>query len=468
MSTHRTRGSRLLATMAGLLVAGVATSGCEFEGAYDLPLPGRPVDSDQAFVITAEFTDVLNLVPRSPVKVNDVTVGEVTEVERVGWHAEITMMLQDDVKLPDNVHADIQQTSLLGEKYVSVEAPVTEEPRGQLSDGDHLGLSATGRNPEVEEVLGALAMLLNGGGIGQLKIITHELNEVMSGRQERIGHLLGELDTIVGSLDDQKQNIIDAIDAVNNLAKTLNAERETVVEAIDTMGPALTILADQHDQLITMLEELDRLGVVGTRVINGTKENLVADLRHLKPILTKLNEAGQSVPNALDLLISFPFPKEASEVVKGDYANTAIVFDINLSNLQGQFENEELPFEEVCEALPDIPIPDPDLPLPDLDDLDLSDECKELIEDLFGTVDQLCQEIPDLPLCQEPIIPGPVIPGPGGIDPDFEIPGGNGGGPLDGGGGGGGGDGGLGGGGLPGVPGGSVTRSGGLLGGGLG
>ena len=56
-------------------------SACE---AYDLPLPGSPVDEDHSFEVTAEFRDVLNLVPRSPVKVNDVTVGEVTEVERTG------------------------------------------------------------------------------------------------------------------------------------------------------------------------------------------------------------------------------------------------------------------------------------------------------------------------------------------------------------------------------------------------
>ncbi len=42
---------------------------------------------------------------------------------------------------------------------------------GKLSNGDVIGLDRTGRNPEVEEVFGALALLLNGGGVGQLKTI---------------------------------------------------------------------------------------------------------------------------------------------------------------------------------------------------------------------------------------------------------------------------------------------------------
>ena len=87
---------RALAATAAVCCA-LVLSGCE---AYDLPLPGSPVDADHSFEVTAEFQDVLNLVPRSPVKVNDVTVGEVTEVERTGWNAAVTLRLQDDVLLP--------------------------------------------------------------------------------------------------------------------------------------------------------------------------------------------------------------------------------------------------------------------------------------------------------------------------------------------------------------------------------
>ena len=81
------RPSRL--STALVAAAALLLSGCEFEGAYDLPLPGSPVDEDNSYTVTAAFADVLNVVPRSVVMVNDVTVGEVIEVDRVGWHAEI-------------------------------------------------------------------------------------------------------------------------------------------------------------------------------------------------------------------------------------------------------------------------------------------------------------------------------------------------------------------------------------------
>ena len=340
---------RSVAGLVGVVCAAVALSGCKFDGAYDLPLPGHPVDADHSYDVTAEFKDILNVVPRSPVKVNDVTVGEVRDVRRVGWHASITMRIRDDVKLPDNAIADIRQVSLLGEKYVAVEAPAGREPVGRLSDGDDIAMSSTGRNPEVEEVLGALSFLLSGGGVGQIKTISVELNKVMSGRQDRLRHLLGQLDSFIGTLDDQKQDIVRALDSINNLTATLNREKRTLTAALDNLGPAIDVLRSQHAKLIEMLHQLDRLGRVGTRVIGSTKDDLLADLKHLQPVLHGLNKAGDSLPQGLSLMISFPFPA-GTTVVKGDYANTSIAMDVNLANFLKFYGIEDKPL-----SIPEIP-----------------------------------------------------------------------------------------------------------------
>jgi phospholipid/cholesterol/gamma-HCH transport system substrate-binding protein len=321
---------RALRWLAALVAASLLLSGCEFDGAYDLPLPGSPVDEDDSFVVTADFDDVLNVVPRSSVMVDDVTVGEVTEVDRVGWHARVTMRIRNGTELPDNAVAQIRQVSLLGEKYVALEAPPGEEPVGSLGDGDRLPLPSTGRNPEVEEVLGALSFLLSGGGVGQLGTITHELNDVMSGREGRVRHLLGSLEDVIGTLDDQKADILHALASMNDLAATLNDEKQTIGEALATVGPAVRVLADQHDQLIRMLGSLQRLGEVGTRVIRASKADLLASLAHLRPVLRRIEAAGDKLAPGLDMLVSFPFPREAANVVKGDYANASIRAGIDL------------------------------------------------------------------------------------------------------------------------------------------
>lgn len=340
---------------AAALVAGaIALTGCGFDGAYDLPLPGHEVDADDAFTVTAYFKDVLNVVPRSPVMVDDVVVGEVGEVDRSGWNAKITLLVRKDVELPDNAIADIRQVSLLGEKYVALEAPTEDEPTGRLADGDTIELAQTGRNPEVEEVLGALSFLLSGGGVAQLGTITKEANEVMSGREDRLRALLTSLDSVVGTIDGQKADIINALESLNNLTSTLNAEKDTIGDALDAIGPAIDVLGDQHTELVEMLTSLDELGKVGTRVINASKEDVLTILKDLSPVLRKLREADNQLAPGLNLLVSFPFPQAANNIVEGDYADTEIVADFDLANLFKSLQIPEIQLPDLGQVVTQV------------------------------------------------------------------------------------------------------------------
>jgi phospholipid/cholesterol/gamma-HCH transport system substrate-binding protein len=120
--------------------------------------------------VTAEFANVLDLVPQAAVKVNDVAVGRVSRVSLPadGWTARVTLQVNGKVRLPANAVARLEQSSLLGEKYIQLAAPSTGAA-GKLGDGSMIPLARTGRGVEVEEVLGALSMLLNGGGLPQLR-----------------------------------------------------------------------------------------------------------------------------------------------------------------------------------------------------------------------------------------------------------------------------------------------------------
>jgi len=112
--SRRGRVGRLAALVCA---ASLALTGCEFS-VYSLPLPGGADLGDHPYSVRVKFRDVLDLVPQSSVKVNDVTVGRVDEVTVDGYTAEVTVLLRDDVELPDNAEAEIRQTSLLGEKFV--------------------------------------------------------------------------------------------------------------------------------------------------------------------------------------------------------------------------------------------------------------------------------------------------------------------------------------------------------------
>jgi phospholipid/cholesterol/gamma-HCH transport system substrate-binding protein len=371
--------NRIAALVLALLVL---ATGCKFDGAYDLPLPGGPntVSEEDGYEITADFTDVLNVVPRTPVMVDDVPVGQVLEVERVGWHAKVTMRVRQDVVLPGVVIAEVRQTSLLGEKYIALAAEASRDASGQLSDGDHIPLAQTGRNPEVEEVLGALSFLLSGGGVAQIKTISQELNAMMSGRSDELRDVLGQVESLVTALNGQKDDLITAFDSVNELSRTLVDEKQVIADALDSMGPALDVLNEQHDALVRMLSELDELGVVGTRVINATKDDLIGQLRHLEPVLRRLADVDNNLVPGLVSLATYPFPLEAADTIKGDYANVAFLMQIKLTPVSegGLIPSTLQELQQLCLTTPLAPV------------------CTQT----DTAVDQLCAGAPGLPLCR--------------------------------------------------------------------
>jgi phospholipid/cholesterol/gamma-HCH transport system substrate-binding protein len=101
------------------------------------------------------------------------------------------------------------------------------------------------------------------------------------------------------------------------------------------MPPALKVLAAQRSDLTKMLTALSKLGKTGTKVVKASHADTVANLKQLRPILQQLNKAGDDLPNSLELLTTYPFPRNAVDAVRGDYVNLDITADLDLSDLYG-------------------------------------------------------------------------------------------------------------------------------------
>ena len=326
------------ARVAALLTAvAVSAAGCGTldGGLRGVSLPGGANLGDDPYSVQIEFPDVVDLVPQSIVRVGDVPVGavETVTVAPESWNAQVTVQVNRDVELPANSTARVRSTSLLGEKFVELASPQGVPAEGSLARAGTIGLQSTGRAAEVEEVLGALSMLLNGGGVAQIRTISTELNNALSGREPQVRELLGNLDQLVGSLDDSKDDINRALDGLNRLSATLVERRPQIRTALNDISPGLRELESQRTQLVGMLQALDRLSGVATNVVNRSRDDLIADLEALRPVLRNLADSGQDLPNSLQLLLTIPFTDASTDAVAGDYANLYIKADLDLRSV---------------------------------------------------------------------------------------------------------------------------------------
>lgn len=350
-------------------------SGCGFSP-YKLPLPGGADLGDKPYTVKVEFRDVLDLVPQSAVRVNDIAVGKVTDIKLNGWTAMVTVKVNKDTKLPDNAEATIRQTSLLGEKFVSLAAPKTGAS-GTLSDGDVIPLDRAGRNPEIEEVLGAASLLFNGGGIEKTNTIVKELNNALDGNEPEVKELISSTTQFLGQLDQNKAALLTSLEKVNNLAVQTNKQKDAITGALDDLPEALTVINDQRDDLVKLLDSLSKLGDVATDVIRRSKDDTVADFKALVPALTNLAKAGDDLSSAILTTLTYPFTdgfvggsyaaasgkcvdggaKEGA--CFGDFANLSLGIDISAVQLTNILNG----------YAPEAPIPSPTQPVQDLVDL---------------------------------------------------------------------------------------------------
>ena len=327
---RRTAASLMLITA---VVAGI--SGCaDWRGLNSLPLPGTQGKGPGSFVVQAQMPDVNNLQQNSRVRVADVTVGNVTKIERQGWHALVTMSLNGDVELPANASAKLGQTSLLGSQHIELAPPTDAPPQGKLNDGSLIPLADSGLYPTTEQTLAALSMVLNGGGIGKLGDITEAFSTAFRGREKDLRSLIGQLDRFTAYLDDQSDDIIAATESLNRLASQLAEQQPVIDRALETIPDALAVLNEQREELVDAADKLGNFGALLTDTVNKSKEDLVKILRDSGPVLESLANAGPSMTRALSGILTFPFPNETIEKwQRGDYANLTAIVDLTLSRI---------------------------------------------------------------------------------------------------------------------------------------
>ncbi|TLG14868.1 MCE family protein [Nocardia cyriacigeorgica] len=330
---------RRMVVAAAAVLSGLLVGSCSSDGIYSIPLPGGADVGSDPMHIDIRFDDVLDLVPQSAVKVEGVPVGRVEDISLAedGWTANVSAVVNSSVDLPANALAEVRQSNLLGEKFIELSAPAGDDAGPRLSDGAVIPLTNTRHATEVEQVLGALSLLLNGGGVAQLQPIVSELNKALGGREDRVRAVLEQANTLIGGLEDQVDDITRALDGLETLSNRVAAQTRQLDQILDELPEGIRILEEQRPQLIALLAQLDRVGRAGFDVIDTAKDDLIRDLRALRPALQELGRAAPDLVTALPLVPTYPFPDSTLEGTFGGQVNTWLSVDqqigVTLSNL---------------------------------------------------------------------------------------------------------------------------------------
>jgi phospholipid/cholesterol/gamma-HCH transport system substrate-binding protein len=314
-----------------VLVLAICLGGCGFHGISLQSLPKLGGVTGGTYPIYATFGNVLNLPAEGQVRVGPQVVGEITNISASDFKASVTMRIEKNVKLLQGTTAQVRFDNPLGDEYVLLTAPAdTQAPK--LRPGAQIPETDTSTAPSVEDTLGALSLVLNGGGINQLQTIIHELNDAFNGNQPQIRSFLGTVNTAVTTLAGGRTALDDFLSSAANLTQQLNgkggAGANTISKAITSIAPAIGVLASENTSIDRLFGALSSLGAVGTQIEQQSGQNSVDDVRALLPVVDQLNDVSQQLAPVLSDISRFE--SETPKIAPGDYLQVGVVANVIL------------------------------------------------------------------------------------------------------------------------------------------
>ncbi len=314
---------------AVLLAAALTLSSCGgWRGIANVPLTSGPGRGPGSYTVYAQMPDTLALNANSRVMVADVYVGTVRAINLKNWVATLTLDLDKGVKLPRNATAKIGQTSLLGSQHVELAAP-PDPSSVPLKNGDTIPLQKSSAYPTIERTLAGLALILRGGGISNLETISTEVNNILSGRADEIRDFLGKLAAFTGQLNQQRDDITDAIESTNDLLSYVGDRSDVLDRVLTEFPPLIKHFADKQQLLVSAVDAVGRLSQVTEQYLAPVRDELHSDLRYLQCPLRELSRSAPYLVETLKFVFTAPFQIDGVfKAVRGDFINASGTLDL--------------------------------------------------------------------------------------------------------------------------------------------
>jgi phospholipid/cholesterol/gamma-HCH transport system substrate-binding protein len=254
----------------------------------------------------ATFNNVSGLKTGDFVRVAGVEVGK---VQNLTIEDDATVLVEftasSSVVLTQGTKVVVRYENLVGDRYLAlVEGPGDVK---KLAPGQTIPVSNTlpaldldaligglrplfrALNPEqVNSLTGELIQALQGQGatINSILNETASLTNTLADRDQLIGQVIDNLNTVLGSLGDQSKQFDKAVDSVSQLVQGLAARKDDISSAVGNANAATGTIADLLSQarppLQDTVHQLDRVASI-----------VVADHEYVDNLLNKLPDKYQ-------------------------------------------------------------------------------------------------------------------------------------------------------------------------------
>lgn len=250
-------GYRLLAMLAGALLAAGALASCGGPG---------------TLTAYADFSDVSDLAVGAPVQMADITVGSVKAITLVrtasGQEARVTLAIQRTADVPVAVTAEVQRTTILGERVVSLVAGPGVGPSAPLL-ADGASIHQTRVVPDLEQLVKGGTQVFAPISASAFGALVQAGGQGFGDQAASIHRLIGDLDAITSAYAGQSSTIRSLIASLDQLSSSTAPDAAANAEAVSNLARTTSILAQQSQRFDDLLTALNSLSVQGRSLLEN-------------------------------------------------------------------------------------------------------------------------------------------------------------------------------------------------------
>ena len=254
----------------------------------------------------ANFTNVSGLAGGDFVRIAGVEVGRVKNISiRRDGTALVEFSTDQSVVLTEGSRAAIRYQNMVGGRYFALEEGVGGTRR--LEPGDTIPLAQTSPALDLDALIGGFRPLFQALDPDKVNALSTELIKALQGegptiksflahtaaltntladRDQLVGQVISNLDTVLGSLGDRSAEFADSVDSLSHLVGTLAERKQELSGAIaytnEAAGSISDLLAQARGPFVKFVHETDRAAAA-----------VLAEREYLTNLLDTLPDAYQ-------------------------------------------------------------------------------------------------------------------------------------------------------------------------------
>jgi virulence factor Mce-like protein len=261
----------------------VALAGCGAAVAADLAQ-----EESEGLTLTATVEQAPNLFEGGRVMVRGVQVGAITEVEPIPDGVELTMEIDEGIKVPADTKVAVIPITLIADRYVQL-SPYEGGP--EIEDGTHVAVADTSIPAELDEVLGELKALVDafkrepGEKRGPLADLIKAADTALDGREESLAGALENSSDVLTNLATSHADITSLVENLDQLFVTLANSSSEIGLVNERFALVATALADDQDNIAGVIDNLEFLSTQASALVTESGEDLGRSFGRLEETL---------------------------------------------------------------------------------------------------------------------------------------------------------------------------------------